>query len=234
MTGALIMSRHPVVDFEAATKKYVDDTIASDGMLKSVYDQNDNGIVDLSEDSEKLGGELPTFYATTLDLQDKIDRNGDIMMGSLVIRGGLNVESTTDLYNAELRKTLIKSYSNIAKIDFEDTKYPNTTPGLWWDSSDQNLKVEIHTGNSYKLWHAGNFSPNTLNPITRKTFIGDGTTTVFSTGTYTQYNADVFYNGVRLFEPEDVDLSSGIDIVFTVAPEIDDRIDFVGYNNPLI
>ena len=34
-------------------------------MLKSIYDSNNNGKVDLAEDSEKLGGIIATNYATT-------------------------------------------------------------------------------------------------------------------------------------------------------------------------
>ena len=49
MTGNLTLKGAPTADLMAATKKYVDDLAASAGngdMLKSVYDTNDNGIVD--------------------------------------------------------------------------------------------------------------------------------------------------------------------------------------------
>jgi hypothetical protein len=222
---------------EAANKKYVDDKVSqvpTNVMTTDIYDINTNGIVDNSEDTQKLGGELPSFYATKTEVQDKISRGGDIMNGSLVIKGGLNVEATSELYDAILRKSLIKSYSNKAKIEFEDVNYPTSSPGIFWDSTDQTMKIQSYTSNSYNIWHSGNFNPDLLNPMNRKTFIGDGVTTTFNVGMYTPNNADVYYNGVRLFEPEDVDISSGTEIVFTEAPEQDDRIDFVGYTNSLI
>lgn len=56
LTGKLKLSGAPTEDMDAATKKYVDDSVASAGggdMLKSVYDKNGNGIVD---NAEKVGG----------------------------------------------------------------------------------------------------------------------------------------------------------------------------------
>lgn len=56
MTGKLKLSDTPTDDMDAATKKYVDDSVANAGggdMLKSVYDTNGNGIVD---NAEKVGG----------------------------------------------------------------------------------------------------------------------------------------------------------------------------------
>ena len=56
MTGKLKLSGAPTEDMDAATKKYVDDSVGNAGggdMLKSVYDTNDNGIVD---NAEKVGG----------------------------------------------------------------------------------------------------------------------------------------------------------------------------------
>lgn len=54
----------PSSDYHPATKKYVDDSVSSAGggdMLKNVYDTTNNGVVD---NSEKLGGQLPSYYAT--------------------------------------------------------------------------------------------------------------------------------------------------------------------------
>lgn len=56
MTGKLKLSGAPTEDMDAATKKYVDDSVGNAGggdMLKSVYDTNGNGIVD---NAEKEGG----------------------------------------------------------------------------------------------------------------------------------------------------------------------------------
>ncbi len=58
----------PTNNYQPATKKYVDDSVSAAGggdMLKSVYDQNGDGIVD---NAEKLGGQSSSYYATKSDL----------------------------------------------------------------------------------------------------------------------------------------------------------------------
>lgn len=52
------------------TKEYLKESTGTGDMDKSVYDTNDNGIVD---DSEKLGGHDPSYYATQTDLAGKLD-----------------------------------------------------------------------------------------------------------------------------------------------------------------
>jgi hypothetical protein len=206
-------------------------------MVKSTYDTNDNGIVDNTEDSYKLGGQTPDYYATHAEMLDKIDRGGDIMMGSLVMRGGFISEANSDLFDVNVKKMYIETdtSANKAKIDFQDTVYPNGKPGILWDSGTQQMKIQEHNNNEYYIWHSGNFNPETMNPVIRRTFIGDGVQTVFDIPEeYTPHNADVYYNGVRLFESVDVDISSGTEIVFAVPPEIDDRIDFMGYKARLL
>ena len=53
----------PTLPYHPATKKYVDDSISISGggdMLKTVYDTDNTGVVD---NAEKLGGQLPSYYA---------------------------------------------------------------------------------------------------------------------------------------------------------------------------
>lgn len=61
----------PTGSYHPATKKYVDDSVSAAGggdMLKSVYDTNGDGVVD---DAEKLGGQLPSYYATKAEVDTK-------------------------------------------------------------------------------------------------------------------------------------------------------------------
>ena len=61
----------PTADYQPATKKYVDDNISAAGggdMLKSVYDMDGDGIVD---NAKKLGGQLPSYYATATAVNGK-------------------------------------------------------------------------------------------------------------------------------------------------------------------
>lgn len=52
MTGAITLSGNPTANLHAATKQYVDSKIAASGsgdMLKSVYDTDEDGVVDKAE-----------------------------------------------------------------------------------------------------------------------------------------------------------------------------------------
>ena len=56
LTGKLTLGEAPAADMDAATKKYVDDSVSSAGggdMLKSVYDKDGNGVVD---NAQKVNG----------------------------------------------------------------------------------------------------------------------------------------------------------------------------------
>ena len=79
----------PTANYHPATKKYVDDSISTSGggdMLKTVYDTDDTGVVD---NAEKLGGQLPSYYAkastsvvvtlpnTVADWTTNTDENGE-------------------------------------------------------------------------------------------------------------------------------------------------------------
>ncbi len=63
----------PSGDYQPATKVYVDDAVAGGGdMSKSVYDTNGSGVVD---DAEMLGGQPPSYYATTYTVNGKAPAN---------------------------------------------------------------------------------------------------------------------------------------------------------------
>ena len=83
----------PTADYQPATKKYVDDLASNKGggdMMKAVYDQDASGTVD---DSDKLGGQLPSYYAKASDLTNKVDK---------VTGKGLSKNDFTDDYKAKL------------------------------------------------------------------------------------------------------------------------------------
>ena len=83
----------PTADYQPATKKYVDDLASNKGggdMLKSAYDANKDGVVN---DSDKLGGQLPSYYAQASDLTNKVDK---------VSGKGLSTNDFTSAYKAKL------------------------------------------------------------------------------------------------------------------------------------
>ena len=75
LTGKLTLDGNPTADMHAATKKYVDDSVANAGcgdMLKSVYDKDDDGVVDNAKkvDGHTVGKDVPSdavFTDTTYE-----------------------------------------------------------------------------------------------------------------------------------------------------------------------
>lgn len=57
-------------------------------MLKATYDQDNDGKVDVAEDAEMFGGELPSYYATKAELDTKLDGDGLDTDYNDVITGG--------------------------------------------------------------------------------------------------------------------------------------------------
>ncbi len=85
----------PTADYQPATKKYVDDLASNKGggdMMKAVYDQDASGTVD---DSDKLGGQSPSYYAKASDLTNKVDK---------VTGKGLSTNDYTNAEKAEVAK----------------------------------------------------------------------------------------------------------------------------------
>ncbi|WP_287568809.1 phage baseplate assembly protein V [Thermosipho sp. (in: thermotogales)] len=95
--------------YHPATKKYVDDIVVSIGtgdMLKSVYDTNNDGVVD---NSEKLNGHPST---------DFVLKSGDTMTGDLNVSGNVitpNNVRCENLYLGEAGGSVIKG--NIYNLD---------------------------------------------------------------------------------------------------------------------
>ena len=56
-------------------------------MLKSVYDTGNNGKVDISENAEKLGGELPAYYAKQSKVEETSNGTITVIAGSVIYSG---------------------------------------------------------------------------------------------------------------------------------------------------
>ena len=81
-------------------------------MLKSIYDSNNNGKVDLAEDSEKLGGIIATNYATTTYVTSAIDSLVNSAPGTL---NTLNELATALGNDANFASTITTALAN--KLD---------------------------------------------------------------------------------------------------------------------
>lgn len=96
----------PSADYHPATKKYVDDAVFDSGaadMRKAVYDTNDSGVVDAAENAQKLGGQLPSAFATAaqgLRADNAMPKEGGTFTGDVVA-------CSTNRANASLRNIAI-------------------------------------------------------------------------------------------------------------------------------
>ena len=130
----------PTLNYHPATKKYVDDTVSAAGggdMMKTIYDQNGNGIVD---NAEKLGGQLPSYYATAASVS-KISLTPPTLTAATP-RGtkigtsgwtgtGFFCTDTNVLYKTE--DTNLPNYNSYTRFclrpaDLSDRSYLNWTP----------------------------------------------------------------------------------------------------------
>ena len=118
----------PTADYQPATKKYVDDLASNKGggdMMKAVYDQDASGTVD---DSDKLGGQSPSYYAKASDLTNKVDK---------ISGKGLSANDYTNAEKAEVAKIKDKvdkvAGKGLSANDFADnykTKLDNLDTNL--------------------------------------------------------------------------------------------------------
>ena len=123
----------PTADYQPATKKYVDDLASNKGggdMLKSAYDANKDGVVN---DSDKLGGQLPSYYAQASDLTNKVDK---------VSGKGLSTNDFTDSYKTKLDNL----DTNTVETRSIDTVVINSTD--WVELQDVLIKTKV-------LWNSG-------------------------------------------------------------------------------
>lgn len=84
-------------------------------MQKSVYDTNDNGIVD---DSERFGGEFPSYYATSADLSLKENYLGlPVSDGQILSTSGSGIRYWIDYNNGDVTGPISAVDLNIAVYD---------------------------------------------------------------------------------------------------------------------
>jgi len=127
-------------------------------MLSSVYDTDGDGVVD---DSAKLGGQLPSYYATFGQVNAKVNLSGDTMTGDLTVPNvvtpglvdgrdvsvdgtkldGIESGATADQTAAEI-ETLYESITNTNKYtDTSVSKLAGIEPGATQDQTGAEIKV---------------------------------------------------------------------------------------------
>ena len=110
----------PTENFHPATRKFVTDHIAAMGggnMLKAVYDTDNSGIVD---NAERLGGQLPAYYAKQEDLFTHLTNYATYS----VANNNINTKQTNDIADllTRLRKQELKDSYPIKNVDFTSAK----------------------------------------------------------------------------------------------------------------
>lgn len=103
------------------------DGTGSGDMHKSVYDINDNGKVDTAENAEKLGGQLPAYYATATALTTEVTARttGDNNITAATI---MPWESTTTYTLNKLAMANGKIYRSLQNSNTNHA----TTDTAWW------------------------------------------------------------------------------------------------------
>lgn len=120
-------------------------------MKKSVYDTDNNGKVDNADNSEKLGGQLPSYYATSSEVSKKANQSElETVVGSIteIAQGKCRAEVFNTV--AELDEWLTDS-ENTKDLKTGDVFYIRAVdvPDYWWDKETgtkqvlETTKVEI-------------------------------------------------------------------------------------------
>ena len=97
-------------------------------MLKATYDTDGSGVVD---DSEKLGGQLPSYYATASDLQTAIDNIPSALKNPYQI---IFTGAVSGSYDGSAEVTIdIPETSNSLSMRVSDgyLQYLNTDDSTW-------------------------------------------------------------------------------------------------------
>lgn len=138
------------------TNKYVlDDLSDSDGQLKykgsdvgvgdmekTIYDTNNSGKVDISEDAEKLGGQLPNYYAKVTDIHD-ISGKADIIYVDSELANKVNSSQVlTDVpADAKFTDTITPIVNNLTETEEGNTL--DATQGRILDNKISTLAGDI-------------------------------------------------------------------------------------------
>lgn len=114
-------------------------TKGSGNMSKSVYDTNNDGVVD---DSSKLGGELPDYYATANELSTHIN---DEENPHVVTQAQVGLPNVTN--NAQVKKISSSVDNQIMRWDGEGGDLPQGSSA----TVDDNGSVNIPAGQKYEI-----------------------------------------------------------------------------------
>ena len=208
----------PTADYQPATKKYVDDLASNKGggdMLKSAYDANKDGVVN---DSDKLGGQLPSYYARASDLTNKVDK---------VSGKGLSTNDFTSAYKAKLDNLDTNLSGKVDKVTGKGLSSNDFTDGYKTklDNLDTNLSAKANVSAVLTKTNTTAFTPTAdYQPATKK-YVDDLATggtgvSVVDNLTSTSTTSALSANQGKILNDTKVDKASGKGLStndFTVA-----------------
>ena len=194
----------------------ISSVIAGGDMLKSTYDTNSDGIVD---DSDKLGGQLPSYYAKESDLTTGLGNKADKVMGAtngnlatlnasgnLVDSGkkasdftSVNdsvITSTTQTYSIDKILTLIATKQN--KIYLQNTQ--PTSPvinDIWINNTTTPFTMNIYDGSIFSQVGGASSSGETITTWTSGNAYAINDLVIYSGNIYqcSLANSDTVWNG---------------------------------------
>lgn len=110
-------------------------------MLKNEYDKNNNRQVDKADDADKFGGQLPSYYAKKIDLDNKVDNSEfeDVVSEITQIAEGkcasyvFDTVSDLDYWISNTQNT-----SNLKIGDVFLIRAVNV-PDYWWDGNTKQI-----------------------------------------------------------------------------------------------
>jgi hypothetical protein len=114
-------------------------SLAGGDMLKTTYDTNLSGVVDDSEDSQKLGGELPSYYLTSSNINYD---NNDADLMSVNVKGALD-ELSLSKADVSLLSSNIVLYPTTVESDVTGYFRQVSSTG---DSDYNSTAVDVGTG----------------------------------------------------------------------------------------
>ena len=135
----------PTKDYHPSTKKYVDDKVTSIGagdMAKSVYDQDNSGVVD---DSEKLAGttaDLVSMSRPSVANEAALDTFLKVGFAKVGANEFVSVEGIIDASNLMFRQTLMDSAGHTARA-----------------------RIGMKQGNQAIVWEPWKLPPGALPPV---------------------------------------------------------------------
>ncbi len=136
-------------------------------MLKSIYDTNNNGKVDVAENAEKLGGQEPSYYQKALGYTpENVDNKGKA-------GGYASLDSSGKVPTSQLPEMGVGSDH---LTDFIPHGIMNASTTITYDSNGNVTQIDVKQGSTLKVRTTLSYSGDRLTTINVKKYAPNGST----------------------------------------------------------